>query len=808
MIPGKTLAIVMLALFVSQAGASPAALFSEDFDSGAAIGWSSRKGKDIALESCPAAGSTALRISDREVLESPLCNLQPSRSYVLKLASWSEIRGLFQVEVEEFDQAGKLLSIPGMERLYEHHWQAGAAGARKWLGLEFPFDTAANGGRVKVVIRKWGRESSWIDDVRIEALVPRTFLPAEAIRSAPNGSYTRSSLMLPGPDGVLYPNWSRAGLSEWQTEKQIFRIEDFGAVADDGKDDSEAFEKACAAAEKADGGTVLLGAGGYRLTRKMLITGNRVVIRGAGRDRTKLVFNLPDSQVLIGVNTIGARISPPCSVCVYFPGDNARNVTLSVAGKTVHTWGDSSRFQSVLKGDSFRQCTVAGKTLLEAVGAGRAMLKAEVVYADGSRRTTTQPFEFSNSGFASADANAVLTFYGPRNSRNGQKFPLVKSLRRGECDLHLKDASQIAAGDYVCITAPATDDWNRQSLNTCKWGNFRRLVSRVERMEGDTAILEQAARLDFPLSDKPYVEILGLIRNCAVEDFSIEQEGPIQKALKIGTILFRNAANCRAKNVTVINSGFRPLYATVAKNCWIADCTFNGAWNPMGTLAYAGFDYAWDCLVERLETFGMRHGPIFNWSCSGNVVRDSLFHESDAQWHAGWCSDNLLEQCRVESTTKKHSGYGYGFFATAYNDSSHGPNGPRNVIYNCDSISLKSSVYLGGGGTYNWLLMYNRFAADSGPGIIQRLGCRNNRIQGNVFILKDSRSPALYYEFMDSTGDVVKDNTVYGGNGRLFQGPGRPEVASGNRQLPDVREAVRPTPPVPSIYHWQLNHYK
>ena len=63
--------------------------------------------------------------------------------------------------------------------------------------------------------------------------------------------------------------------------------------------------------------------------------------------------------------------------------------------------------------------------------------------------------------------------------------------------------------------------------------------------------------------------------------------------------------------------------------------------------------------MENVETRKMRHAPLFQWAASGNVIRKSLFRESDGQWHAGWCNENLFEQCRIESVAD-HGSYGLG----------------------------------------------------------------------------------------------------------------------------------------------------
>ncbi|HCO96389.1 MAG TPA: hypothetical protein DIU00_21030, partial [Phycisphaerales bacterium] len=86
-----------------------------------------------------------------------------------------------------------------------------------------------------------------------------------------------------GPDGIVYPNWTKCGVQGGIPEvKVVTTIEQFGARADDDADDSEALAKACEAAGKMGGGAVLLGEGIYYLDRPLTVRHDNVVIRGKG----------------------------------------------------------------------------------------------------------------------------------------------------------------------------------------------------------------------------------------------------------------------------------------------------------------------------------------------------------------------------------------------------------------------------------------------------------------------------------------------------------------------------------------------
>lgn len=108
-----------------------------------------------------------------------------------------------------------------------------------------------------------------------------------------------------GPDGrTWFPNWTAVGVQSGAADIKPFApIEQFGGRADDDADDAQALKDACNAAGCAGGGAVLPGEGTYHLDHKVLITHNGVVIRGRGRDKTKVVirYNGTDDSIKDGI---------------------------------------------------------------------------------------------------------------------------------------------------------------------------------------------------------------------------------------------------------------------------------------------------------------------------------------------------------------------------------------------------------------------------------------------------------------------------------------------------------------------------
>ncbi|MHC4540385.1 MAG: right-handed parallel beta-helix repeat-containing protein [Planctomycetota bacterium] len=368
--------------------------------------------------------------------------------------------------------------------------------------------------------------------------------------------------------------------------------------------------------------------------------------------------------------------------------------------------------------------------------------------------------------------------------------------------LKLRSTQGLRPGDCIMIEGPATDRWKRLTKNACKWGTYRMYELVVTGVKGKTISVNQPLRIEFPVIDGSYIQKIEPIQRCGVEGFYLEQT----ENLWISGVIFSHGWNCWARDVTIKKCGRFPVYGSMAKWCEIRDCVFDDAWfKGGGGTAYTGWDRCWDCLMEDVETFKMRHAPLFQWAASGCVIRKSVFHESDGQWHAGWTNENLIEQCVIESV-RGHGGYGYGMWASPPGDAAHGPNGPRNVVYNCDVSSPRAGLWMGGMNE-NWLILYNRFVTDTGPGVFAKPTSFDHIIKNNVFVLKDGKSPMVSLAADDCIGIELVGNKLCGGNGRLVSGKAQPALEEGNEALPPGR-APRPAPKVPSIYEWQLQNQK
>lgn len=624
-----------------------------------------------------------------------------------------------------------------------------------------------------------------------------------------------------GTDGLVYPNWTKCGIQgeipKIGQDKQdnplglardrpvnpvkkvetAASIEDFGGKANDEAADNQALAEACEAAGKMGGGAVLLGEGTYYLDRPVTVRHDNVVIRGKGPDKTRLIFrySIPDNGVTFYYPPADSRVGRNTLLEMHCEPAGLMKMTMMVDDVVIGKWSRGEH-----SGNTFafaRYCRDAiGK-----VSDGRHILKGIAEYKDGSKRTAEIPI-ILDSGFDDkrtvADSRAVITFAG--RGLVGGKLGLTKDGKRGNMTLTLTSTEGLKVGDCILIDGPATERWKKLTKNACQWGTYRHYEVIVTDIKDNIISINQPLRIEFPVIDGSYVQKVVPIQRCGIEALYLEQT----ENLWISGVIFYHGWNCWARDVTVKKCGRFPVYGSMAKWCEIRDCVFDDAWfKGGGGTAYTGWDRCWDCLMENVETFKMRHAPLFQWAASGCVIRKSIFHESDGQWHAGWTHENLIEQCVIESA-RGHGGYGYGMWASPPEDSAHGPNGPRNVVYNCDVSSPRAGVWMGGMNE-NWLILYNRFVVESGPGVFAKTVSFDHIIKDNVFVLKDGKSPMVLLATPDCIGTEIVENRLYGSNGRFVSGESKPSVVKDNKALP-LGDAPRPMPNVPSIYEWQKSN--
>ncbi|MDR1279460.1 MAG: endopolygalacturonase [Opitutaceae bacterium] len=693
------------------------------------------------------------------------------------------------------------------------------------------------------------------DEVSLAPFVPRIEPPWPPVYKINPANPADAARMTPadvaGPDGLVYPDWRHTGIPGGIPErgpdrKIVAGPQTFAARA--GQDIAPLINDAIARAAAQGGGVIELPPGEFLIESPVVIRDSGIVLRGAGRDRTRLVYqeHIPFGSLRLYCWGLDGKVGPDGFWEVQANPKNLVSLRIDAAR-------DGRRLAEVRRADHWGNRfshRLRGSQLLSSLGPGRHRIKAEAGYSDGRLFSETFELEVSSEprpGDVFPGEHGAFVIAGP--GPLGPRLPLVATALRGDNKIRLAPGHGLKPGDQITLEAPPTPRWNKLTGASSSPGVYRINHYEItaigeERPSAPAAAAAASAaapgasvsvltidaplRLEFPLEDGAFVQRIRNVGNSGFEDFCVEQKiftpaseftGPrIPHTLWYPTedlwadgVTFTYAWRCWARGVRVVNSGRNPVYITRSRQCELRGMEAEGAiFKGGGGSAYVGFERSFDCLMDGIRTKGMRHAPNVQWGSAGNVIRNGHFIGSDAQWHAGWTNENLYENNIIEHTEadRANGATGNAFFASGPLAVPHGPQGPRNVVYNNDVSAPRNGVHMLGGNEA-WLILHNRFRLGGGLAVFGRDKSFDHTIRGNVFIMeKPGPTGVVFFNAPECTGIDVVDNRFYGPVKAItgFRGGlGRFGVVSGNtiQPLPSVLPA-RPRPAVPSIYEWQL----
>ena len=605
-----------------------------------------------------------------------------------------------------------------------------------------------------------------------------------------------------GPDGIVYPNWLEVGIDGGiPYVADLISARDLGAIPDDGIDDSTAIQQALDLAEQKGGGAVRLEPGKYVLNFPLFIHGDGVVLRGAGQDRTVLSFEYfpPDGSVdLFSVREESEGVAGPDTLFMAWADfEDLETLRWSIGGVELGVRDQIRRegYMHYLSG--------TGRRFMDAVGPGTHTLVAEATYRDGRVERDEMVLQFVDRDGPAAVSGlsqlAAINILG--KGLRGDPFLLAEDGRRGSVELIVDTPTpNLSEGMFIDLHAPATERWNKLVRNAAPWGNYRRNMYRIDGMEGNQLQINQPLRLDFPTVDGTTIQQIDCVVRSGVEDLKIVQP----RKLWTSGINLLYAWECWIDGVVVEKAGRHSYYTVFAKKCEIRNSIFNDIWFKQGGgSGYIGFERGYDCLLDSIVTYSMRHAPNLQWSAAGNVIRRSQFNDSDGQWHAGWTNENLFEEISITSSWD-NGNYGYGLYSSSPEAGFHGPTGPRNVVYNSDIIAPYNGIWMGGMNE-NFILVYNRFINGRGPSVYGKHASFNHIIKGNLFVSMEPYPAVFYFASEDCIGIEITDNRIIGPVSALTGGPARIEVLQGNT-VEATGDITRPKPVHRSIYEWQKKH--
>lgn len=759
--------------------------------------WSDRNdgGMSAVISEAAHQGSKGLRVTDEDTKKgsSFISKRMPVKSgAAYQLRFWGRVHsgGGLGIYVRFYDEAGKWLNEN------KDFIQLKTQKMNEWFSYDdFTVDSYEGSVSADIWIHTFGgsRIKADLDDFELVELtgdMSKTAFPGQ-YKISPADSSRLTAADIPGPDGIVYPDFRHAGVPGGIPELAVKSA----LQAASGEEIASRVETEMKKIGASGGGALLLPEGTFYLDRPILIAENNVVLRGAGREKTRLIFRyaIPKGEIRFPGLTAGSKIGPGQNVQAHASPERLKSISLEIDGKSV--W---SRQRGAHWGNSFSVWTT-GSDLLAKAGVGTHRLRAAAEFETGERAEGSVEIELVaeevDAGFPNNNMGAI-NFVGQKKM-SGPKWKFVTDGRRGDTEIALEAGHGLENGSWFEIEAPATERWNKMVKNVSPYGSYRCNMYRAGKVSGARVAIPQALRLDFPVADGSYAAGLKPILRSGIEDLSIEQV----ENLWIHGVCFSVSAECWAKNVGVKNTGRHPVNFSRSKQGEMRGCRFEGAqFKGDGGSAYVGFEYDFDCLLDDVVAVGFRHGPNLNWAASGNVFRNSTFDGSDLQWHAGWANETLVENCVIRCDTN-NGGYGYGAYTTAPEDSAHGPIGPRNVIYRCDFASPLDGLVLNGMNE-NYIVAHNRFTIEKGRAALIRVSSFDHIFKNNVFVFREALTPLFLLQSENCTGIEMIGNRFYGTRGPIIGGKAKTLVDQDNQCLAQP-SAERPEAEVPSIFEWQ-----
>ncbi|MCK6486786.1 MAG: hypothetical protein L6R48_00345 [Planctomycetes bacterium] len=662
-------------------------------------------------------------------------------------------------------------------------------------------------------------------------------LPATAAAVPPTGD---DPTALPGPDGRLYPDWRWAGVPGGiPAPAVVATVAACGGVPDDGQDDSAAFRQAIARAAAAGGGAVAVGPGTWHLERSLAIEDHGVVLRGAGADRTVLVVRHgepPAGRLRVIAPDDGAAVGPGDRCEVHAHPDGLAELVLTVAGAEVARCGADT------SGGGATWLVERWSRLAAGRAPGPLAVEARARWQDGreDRAAWTVRWDPARAapagGWSGADARHAIHLAG---RTAGAPVALAADARRGGRVLTLAaPIPALAVGDVLQLGAPATPRWNQEIGSRLEGARAQRLVRAVvAAVDGARVELDRPLRCDLLVADGATALRAAPLRGAGVEALAIRQE----VRSYTDAIALQDVYACFVREVRIERAGRHPVWVNKALRCELRGLDLDGAWYVKGGgTAYLGLEFAHDCLVDGARVRGLRHAPNVQWSSFANVFRQVASVGADMQWHAGYTTDNLFEQCVVDARRGQGGGsYGHAAFASGPDCLSHGPQGPRNVVWYCDAqCDLDALMLRGGEACRGWVVAHSRFLIrQGGPALSLQLGGGDHLLLGNVVATADPvgrpdywAKPALKVPYNQEgaavwfqrgsridgeasfphrpvAGVQLVGNRFHGFR-TLAAGAGALGGEQGNQLLPaTTADPPRPQPPVESLFLWQRQRW-
>ncbi len=448
--------------------------------------------------------------------------------------------------------------------------------------------------------------------------------------------------------------------------------------------------------------------------------------------------------------------------------------------------------------------------------------KNNVVVAGDSKTTTILKL-----GEGSTSTDALFTFTREDGTASdftpwgGTYLYATSNIARGSNTVVLdKDPATngYAVGTWIRIVATSANAGSTMRTRYSKPEVFidytdplyhfgRYFIAKITAIDSanKTITLDRSFPHDYFTDESPQLRKGGMLEYSGVQDLKVET---LSSAVTVNVLKFTQTANCWVKGLHVYKPKNHPIILDSFVRSEIRDTHFDGTWASInsGSNAYLP-PGTMDSLMDNCQANDLRHMGILQHAMR-TVIRNCSFtgeHIQSPQLHGRFPLDNLIETTTFEFNTPR----GKTFWASDFSSTlRHGPNGPRNVLYNCYFGSGAASAQFGGA-TENTILVYNKILKNNDDERFPTFWVTDRSfdtiIRGNVFQALTS-NPLINMEDPTCTGWDVSDNPFYGTNRALWAGDSDPTLDSNNRFYPATDTPTNTTPEVTSLYQWQRDN--
>ena len=390
------------------------------------------------------------------------------------------------------------------------------------------------------------------------------------------------------------------------TPAVVVNVTACGAKPDDGQDDSPAFAKAIAQASATGGGAVEVPAGTWELDDVLRLSANGVVLRGAGIEKTKLLFRKPLKDLLQVPQLRGLSQWSWSGGLVWIGPAN--------------TWNPDGTLNTAktLDCEAWEQWRL-GADLGTVVGTAPAGATAIDVAADSS---------------AKAGDWVILSY------RNSGDHSLIKAM-----------AGHESVGNSDLGGVGATDEW--------PW------PVQITAITGRSLTLGQPLRMETRPEWEVHVRAIdGVLREAGIENLTIATSG-FKPGLKHNTypgwngIYLNRCTDCFVRNVRIQDVDNGVIHAA-AKNTTVTGFTITGGAHHHATaLRVKSHD-------NLLEVFAIESQPMHGINTeglsSGNVWRNGVMKHGTFDSHRGMSFDLLRTDITVAGDGRPGGGGSAGPF--------------------------------------------------------------------------------------------------------------------------------------------------